>query len=142
MMEKMFLFLSNHWFLWSLFVIIAILLVYLELRERSSGVKKVTPQVLVNLINHEDMVVIDVRSKEAFDNGHILGAKNLPFDEFEQRKATWENFKSQAISLVCPSDTQSIQIGAKLQKLGIKEICILQGGINAWKNAGLPLKHH
>lgn len=52
---------------------------------RVEEVRRVTTTELASLIEQGNVVVVDVRNKEAYDRGHIRGAKLLPLNEVGER---------------------------------------------------------
>jgi predicted sulfurtransferase len=54
---------------------------------RDDGVRRVTVQELQDLLAKNGAVVIDVRNQAAYDQGHIKGAKLIPFNEIQNRTA-------------------------------------------------------
>jgi rhodanese-related sulfurtransferase len=101
-------------------------------------VTSVEPQDAVKLINR-DAVVIDLRSAEAFARGHIVHAKNIPFDELAARGDALERYKSKPVVAVCDTGTTSGKAVQLLQKAGVEDVYGLRGGIAAWTQANLPL---
>lgn len=137
-MEQYLEFVGNHTLLVGGLVFTFFLLVFTELRRKALGVSSVEPQDAVKLINN-DAVVIDLRSAEAFGRGHIVNAKNIPFDELTARSGALDKYKSKRIVTVCDVGTTSGKAVQLLQKSGIKDVYGLRGGIAAWSQANLPL---
>jgi rhodanese-related sulfurtransferase len=137
-MEQYLEFAGNHTLLVGGLVFTFFLLVFTELRRKALDVSNVEPQEAVRLINN-DAVVIDLRSAEAFGRGHIVNAKNIPFDELAARSDTLDKYKSKPIVTVCDAGTTSGKAVQLLQKAGIKDVYGLRGGIAAWSQANLPL---
>jgi rhodanese-related sulfurtransferase len=137
-MEQYLEFVGNHTLLVGGLVFTFFLLVFTELRRKALGVSSVEPQDAVRLINN-DAVVLDLRSAEAFARGHIVNAKNIPFDELSARGDALDKYKSKPIVAVCDAGATSGKAVQLLQKAGIKEAYGLRGGIAAWSQANLPL---
>lgn len=114
------------------------LLVFTELRRKAQGLHNVEPEAAVKLIN-ADAVVIDLRSAEAFANGHIVNARNIPFDELDANQAKVDRIKSKPIIAVCESGATSARAVDRLKKAGLESVYGLRGGIAAWTQANLPL---
>lgn len=131
-------FAANHWLLVSALMFSFFLLVFTELRRKSLGMTNIDPQAAVKLIN-ADATVIDLRSKEAFARGHIVNAKNIPFDELPANEDKIKRFKSRPILAVCDAGMTSTRAVNSLRKAGIENIYGLKGGLNAWTEASLPL---
>ncbi len=132
-------FLVEHWMLSAAFGAILLLLIGNELRQRSFGVPGVSPQQLVDLLNHKDAVVIDIRSHERFDLGHILGAHNIPSENFEPGLKTLNKYKAKPIVLVCAQGNDSPKKGKVLKQNGFTELYHLSGGMDAWHAQGMPV---
>jgi rhodanese-related sulfurtransferase len=131
-------FAANHTLLVSALLFSFFLLLFTEIRRKAQGQVNVEPQDAVALIN-ADAVVIDLRTAEAFAKGHIVNAKNIPYDELEANREKLEQYKSQSIIAVCEAGTTTSRAVDTLRKSGIESVYGLRGGINAWSQANLPL---
>ncbi|API89569.1 sulfurtransferase [Marinilactibacillus sp. 15R] len=74
--------------------------------------------------------VVDVRGKDEFDAGHILGARNLPYLQMKQRAN--ELRKDQPIYLYDEKKTLSARSAIILKKQGYQNLYILKGGYADW----------
>ena len=81
-MQEFVSFITHHWLLSALFIVLLILLFVEEARSKGL-LGQLSAQDLVGLINRESAVVIDIRNREAFQEGHIIGAINLPQTDLE-----------------------------------------------------------
>ncbi len=141
-MEVYWSFLLQHWALSSLFVVLLVLLAVTELRNRSFGLPGLVPNELVNLMNHSRAVVIDVREKQIFEQGHILGAMHMVQAELEEKKKTLTKYKSRPIVVVCENGAQSPKIGQWFLAQGFTDVYFLKGGLNQWRSENLPVSKH
>ncbi len=133
-MEHFFEFLTNHWAMWAgLFVILA--LIIREEVSSSANSSQVTPANAVNLINHKNAVVIDLRDKESFKQGHIINAVNKSTDAVIKQK----DYQKKSLVLVCQTGQQSQTTLSKLKHEGFENVYSLQGGMKAWSEAELPI---
>ena len=88
---------------------------------------------LQNKLNaQESFVLLDVRTQEEFDAGHIAGAILLPYDEINLKAATVLPDKEKEIVLYCRSGRRSAIAKKALVELGYKDVEDF-GGINRWK---------
>ena len=98
-----------------------------------------SPNEAVQCMNREKGVVIDVCSAEEFAASHINGAVNVPMDQLEARLPSVVKNKTLPLILVCAAGSRSKRAQAVAQKLGYQKVHSLQGGLNAWKEANLPV---
>lgn len=74
--------------------------------------------------------IVDVRGKDDFDAGHILGARNIPYMQMKQRAN--ELRKDQPIYLYDDKKTLSYRSALLLKKNGFEDIYVLKGGYANW----------
>ena len=86
-----------------------------------------------------DFVILDVRTPEEYDEGHIEGAINLDFYEDTFRDMLDELDKSTTYLLYCRSGGRSGQTLDIMNELEFSNIYHLTRGINEWKAEELPL---
>lgn len=79
----------------------------------------------------KDYVILDVRTREEYEAGHIPGAMLIPNEEIEQRAEAELTNKDQLILVYCRSGNRSKQASEVLEKLGYTRIREF-GGINDW----------
>ena len=131
-------FAGNHTLLVLALLISFFVLIFPELRRKAGGLVAVDPTAAVALINN-DGIVLDLRNAESFGRGHIVNAKNIPFDEFDAQQDKLGKFKNKPIVAVCDSGISSNKVVASLRKSGFESVYGLKGGMNAWGQAGLPV---
>lgn len=84
-------------------------------------------------------VMVDVRQPEEWTAlGHPPNAKLIPLPDLKQR-APGELSKSGRIYVICNSGNRSREASQILIDLGYKNVYNVEGGIQAWLNAGLPV---
>jgi rhodanese-related sulfurtransferase len=103
-------------------------------------VADVTPAQAVQLINRRDALVLDVRAPAERGGGHIPHARHLPFSELKERVDELRQFKERPVVVSCQWGAQATVACATLKKNGFNEVFVLRGGINAWRDANLPLE--
>ena len=84
-------------------------------------------------------IVLDVREREAFAAGHIPGAKHLPRGQLELRVDDELPDPTARIVTACEFGRISTLAAATLRTLGFLHASALDGGMKAWREAGLPL---
>lgn len=108
----------------------------------SRGIRagSLTPNGAVQLINREKAVVVDVSEPEEFASGHIGGSKNVPVGQFEEKLPDAVKNKALPVILVCPSGARAQRVLPLARKLGYEQAQVLGGGLNAWREAALPVE--
>lgn len=74
--------------------------------------------------------LIDVREANEFENGHILGARNIPLSQLRIRKK--EIRTDQPVYLYCQNGLRTGRAAQILRKHGCKDLYQLQGGFKQW----------
>ena len=99
-----------------------------------------SPQDMVQLMNREKAIVIDVCEPDEFARGHVIGAKNLPLGQLEEKLAQLVKSKSAQVVMVCQVGARSARAAATARKLGFENVQSLAGGLKAWQAASMPVE--
>ncbi len=132
-------FIANHWILVTIFVVLLVLLVRSFLKDRLSGAKSVPVAEAVQLVNRENALVLDVRTEQEYDQGHILDSLNIPVGLLDQNIRQLGEDRDRPILLVCRSGQRSARAAQILKRHGFTRIYNLAGGMFAWEKENLPL---
>ncbi len=136
-MQEFAKFVFEHSILTICAALVIVLILFIELiRVRRSGFY-VNSNTMVDLINHKNAVIIDVRPKEAYKQGHILNAMNMPSIDLRKNLGKLEKYKSQPIVFVCQNGAESRQIATILYQKNYDSYSLI-GGIPSWLKADLP----
>jgi glyoxylase-like metal-dependent hydrolase (beta-lactamase superfamily II)/rhodanese-related sulfurtransferase len=84
----------------------------------------------------EDLVVLDVRERDAFEAGHIPGARLLPRGQLELRVNDELTDPTRRIVVYCEFGRVSTLATATLRQMGFLGAVALDGGMKAWREAG------
>jgi glyoxylase-like metal-dependent hydrolase (beta-lactamase superfamily II)/rhodanese-related sulfurtransferase len=87
-----------------------------------------------------DLVVLDVRERDAFEAGHIPGARHLPRGQLELRINEELPDPTLRILTACEFGRISTLAAATLRQLGFQRAVALDGGMKAWREAGYPVE--
>lgn len=77
----------------------------------------------------KNTLVIDVRDADAYAEGHLTNAINIPFDEFEEKIADLEGYKDQTIVLICNTGNKSGKAGKMLVDKGFTKVYNAEDGM-------------
>lgn len=139
-MPQLLEFVTHHWDLFAALAIILFMIFSGGLGSRLRGFKEVEPLQAVQLLNHEDSVMLDVREDSEYKDGHIIDAVHIPLGKLDQRIVELEKFREKSIIVSCRSGHRSSNACARLRKSGFETVYNLKGGVMAWQSAGLPLQ--
>ncbi|VXC95661.1 Rhodanese-like domain-containing protein [Pseudomonas sp. 8Z] len=128
-------FVTNHYVLSGLFVVLLVLLIVTELRK---GGQSLSSRELTALVNGDKGVVLDVRSKKDFSTGHIVDSLHIPYEKVAARLAELEKHKAKTIVVVDAMGQHAGSIVRELSKAGYTA-AKLAGGIATWRADNLPL---
>jgi rhodanese-related sulfurtransferase len=90
-------------------------------------------------MNRRKAGVLDLRPESAFKAGHLPGAKHVPANEIAARVEKLKLDRKNPLILVCETGIYSRKAISEVKKLGFIEVGILDGGVQAWQAAALPL---
>ncbi|MHC1717546.1 MAG: rhodanese-like domain-containing protein [Acidaminococcaceae bacterium] len=101
--------------------------------DKSGGYQKIAPvAVKERLDKGEKLIIVDVRTKEEYDTGHIPQSLLIPYDEIEAKAASLLPDKNAAIIVYCRSGRRSEIAAKSLVKLGYTNVADM-GAISDWK---------
>ncbi|MCB1603868.1 MAG: rhodanese-like domain-containing protein [Gammaproteobacteria bacterium] len=132
-------FVSNHLFLSLAFLAVFFIYLSIIIGEKTQVFKNVDTNQFTQLVNHQNAVVIDTRSKEDFAKGHIVNAINIPTSELVSNAKKVDSFKGKAVIAYCANGITSKAVCRHLTKSGIEHVFNLSGGINGWIGEKLPI---
>ena len=90
-------------------------------------------------INRRKAYVLDLRPEEAFKAGHLPGAKLANSSAIATAIDSLKLDRKRPVVLVCETGAESKKALSEVQKMGFLEVGVLDGGVQAWKLAALPL---
>lgn len=87
-----------------------------------------------------ELIVLDVRERDAFETGHIPGARLLPRGQLELRVNEELTDPTRRILVYCEFGRISTLAAATLRQMGFQGAVALDGGMKAWREAGYPVR--
>ena len=128
----------NHPLLAGGLLLMTIIVIGYELRQRGAMSSAVGPGEAVRLVN-SGAVFVDLRSANLFKDGHITGAKNVPGDQIAADPKALEKLAAKTIVLYCDDGATTAAAQRTLARAGAKDVFSLRGGLAAWKQENLPV---
>ncbi len=88
--------------------------------------------------NH-NIVVLDVRSEDKYNHGHLAGAINISYDEVEGNLSQLAQYKGSTVVVYCRSGRRAGIAEKTLAEDGFNDLRHLTGDMNGWLEAKLPV---
>lgn len=84
-------------------------------------------------------LLVDVRTPAEFTQAHAPGATLLPLSNLDL-KVVSDLSAGKPVYLICKSGNRAKQAAEKIEKSGVNAAIVIEGGMNAWEAAGLPVQ--
>ena len=117
-----------------------LVLIFLVITACSNAEKAalISQSELVSRINDKSApIILDVRSSDEFNQGHVPGAINVPYDDYEAALVDLNLNKSDEVIVYCERGGRAQKVEKTLEKQGFFEVRHLEGDMSGWRNAGL-----
>ncbi len=90
-------------------------------------------------MSKQGALLLDVREPAEYAAIHAANAKLIPLGEVNSRLQEIEAYKDKPVAVICRSGRRSAQAVGILQKAGFTQVVNVQGGTQAWEQAGLEV---
>ncbi|MEH6422291.1 rhodanese-like domain-containing protein [Pseudomonas sp. CGJS7] len=137
--DELLAFAGRHLYLSLGFVGLTLALIYTEIARLFRGYKALRPAELTALINRDNALVIDLSASGEFEKGHIAGSRSVQPSQFDPESKLLANAKQLPVVAVCRNGQASADAAKRLKKAGFEQVYWLEGGVQAWQQADLPL---
>jgi adenylyltransferase/sulfurtransferase len=110
-------------------------------KELMDDARQIVPEVTIDDVkaqmgNGAKPILLDVREREEYREGHLEGAVPLPRGFLEMRIEETVADKSAPIIAYCAGGVRSLIAARTLKEMGYEHVTSMSGGYTAWKNAG------
>lgn len=107
------------------------------MEEARQAIPEVTIDEVKNRLERgEKWVLLDVREREEYREGHLDSALSLPRGFLEIRVEEAVPDKSAPVIAYCAGGVRSLIAARTLKEMGYENVVSMSGGYTAWKNAG------
>ena len=137
-MDHLIPFIHDNALLVGAFVIILVVYMALEMRAKDAAGFALSSQAATLKMNQKKAKIIDIRPKEAFDAGHIAGAKNHPSDDFAALAETLKKHTDNPVVMICQKGIRANTAAQFLKKQKFTQVFVLKGGMDTWAKDNLP----
>lgn len=133
-------YLESNYIMVIVFVGSGLMLLWSYFGSKIQGIKEVGTVEALQLINHKDAVIVDVREQNEYETGHLLNSKLIPLGALKGRIDELEQYREHPVVVVCASGNRSRIAAAQLKNRNFTQAYSLLGGVVAWRKADLPLE--
>jgi rhodanese-related sulfurtransferase len=138
-MQQLLEYASHHPYLVAGAVVAAVIVLLYELRARVQAFAALSSMQAVRLMN-QGALVIDLRTKDSFDAGHIADARNVPAATLQsEADALMKKWRDKTVITYSDDGRDGATAARTLAKLGFTKVFNLDGGLNGWLKDNLPL---
>lgn len=102
------------------------------------GFTALKPHDAKRLLDDGRAILVDIRDPNEFAREHITGARLVPLTSLDTHDFDRERAAGKVAIFQCQSGRRTAMNAAKLLATGFKETYVIDGGLNAWRDAGLP----
>ncbi len=89
--------------------------------------------------DEENVSLLDVRSREEYEAGHVPGAIWAPGGQAVQATDEYVAVRAGWIVLICDGFGRAVMTAGWLRRMGLPHVAVLEGGVPAWERSGRPL---
>lgn len=102
--------------------------------------KSLSPGDVYALIqNSPGLMILDVRTPQEYQSGHLEGAINLDYYSYGFPDSLRSLDKNSTYIIYCKGGVRSTEVLEMMKALGFKEVYNILGGLAQWSNEGLPM---
>lgn len=102
-----------------------------------NGQNKLAPDAFETMLKNDTTVqLVDVRTPDEFQSGHIAGAKLINFQSADFAEKIAQLDKNRPVMVYCAVGGRSANAAKQCSKMGFSKVYDLKGGITAWKEKG------
>jgi rhodanese-related sulfurtransferase len=105
----------------------------------NEATKKVDPVEFSEVIAQPGVIILDVRTPEEFNAGHIANAININMADSKFSSEVSKLDKNATVAVYCRSANRSAVATKEMAELGFTDMYDMQGGIIDWEAAGGPV---
>jgi len=84
--------------------------------------------------------ILDVRTPREYESVHLEGSYNVPLDRLAEHAQEIRGAVEHPVVLVCRSGSRSRQAQETLEASGLRNLHLLEGGLDAWIADGRPVR--
>jgi thioredoxin 1 len=123
----------------NLLILLSILVAIPLSAQKKGRLEKLDPKVFQVKTVHLKGTLLDVRNPDEFKAEHLKGAKNVDWDNKSFKETAKKLPRYEPVFVYCQGGYRSNLAAEWLLEEGFSTVIVLDNGIDAWKDAGLPV---
>lgn len=104
-----------------------------------TNIDVITAHDMITNGSYPNLIILDVRTQNEYDNGHLENALLIPLAELKSRLEELSQFKNSEIIVYCHIGGRSSDASKILSSNKFKKVYNIYKGIKAWKSANYPI---
>jgi len=133
-------FLEKNWPLVLVFVLSGAMLLWPWVARRLSPVREIGTLDATRMINSENPIVLDIREPKEYAGMRLPNAMHVPLSQLKDRGSELAKYVARPVIVYCDRGLRGGAAASALEKLGFTRVQSLRGGLQAWRDAGLPVQ--
>ena len=133
-------FIFKNLFLISVFFVFLFFLFILEIKNILQSKNIINTSKVIDLINHENALLLDIREESSYKDVHLLNSINLPFLRLEKDYIKLKKYKLKTIILIYSNFNLALRAVNFLKKNNFERVFLIENGIDSWLKSDLPVK--
>lgn len=140
MIQEIMQFVGRNTFVSLTWIVLFVAVVVMTFRSLFSKTNVIARTQAIAMINKEEAIVVDLRTREEFRRGHIIDSINLTPSEIKDNNlGELEKHKQKSVIMVSASGMEAGKPAEQLAKHGFEKVFVLKEGIAGWAGENLPL---
>jgi rhodanese-related sulfurtransferase len=137
-MQQLLEYITRHPLLVGVTAAVALAALAYEVSRLRAGGQSIGPAEVVRLLN-QGAVMLDVRSRDQFESGHVIDARNVPASELDAAVESLKRLRDKVVIACCDNGLASAGVARALRSQGFSKVATLRGGLQNWRAENLPL---
>ena len=137
-MDQLLAYLSHNPWPVALAAITLAAVLFYEIRLQAQNTASLLPQEAIRMMN-QGATVLDLRPQQAYDEGHINGARHFEPSQILEASDSLKRYKERPLILYCDRGNVAGAAVRTLARQGFTKVFTLRGGLTAWRAESLPL---
>jgi len=131
-------FVATHWALSAALVGLIIAILANELYQLRDSQHALSPTAATRMYNQQDALFIDLRDENSFQKDHLPAALNVPEAYIEKHQDRLDRYQGRPAIVYGQGGSSVSAARGRIEQAGLSPAYQLQGGMNAWRETGLP----